>query len=312
VSASACMSVPLASCDPAERVPARGALRGYLEALIGEEPRTSLLEVRPIATGGGAAPGRAWVRLDRLGEAEERILELAPRAHVYVGVAPRVRPGGTAADVERVWTLWADLDLPDARERLDAFRPAPAIMVESGSGGAHGYWPLRAPLRPAHAHRANRRLALALGADMRSTDPARILRAPATLNLKHDPPRPVICARLSALRFTAAEVVGGLPDSDHYRRPPARPQRSRRSEAGHSERALDGLVRVVAEAQPGSRNDSLFWACCRAFERADAGELQERHALDLLSTAALATGLSGAEVQAVIGSAQRTARRAAA
>jgi RepB DNA-primase from phage plasmid len=308
VSAGACRT----ACDPAERAPARDALHGYLEALAGKEPRTSKLEVRPISVGGGAAPGRAWVPLDRLGEAEERILELAPRAHVYVGVAPRVRPGGTAADVERVWTLWADCDSPAAVALLEAFRPAPAIFVESGSGGAHGFWPLRVPLRPAHAQRANRRLALALGADMKSTDSPRILRPPGTLNHKHYPPRLVICTRLEPVRFAAAQVVGGLPDSHHYHRPPMRAQRPRSNADGHSERVLEGLGRVVAEAQPGSRNDSLFWACCRAFERADAGELQERHALDLLSSAALATGLSGAEVRAVIGSAQRTARRAAA
>ena len=34
--------------------------------------------------------------------------------NVYSGAAPRVRKDGTAAAVERVWTLWADLDARDA------------------------------------------------------------------------------------------------------------------------------------------------------------------------------------------------------
>jgi hypothetical protein len=74
---------------------------------------------------------------------------------------------------------------------------------------------------------------------------------------------------------------------------------------------LEGLARTVAEAREGGRNAALYWAACRAFEHVAAGELDERHALDELSMAALATGLGGGEIRATIGSAERTTREAA-
>jgi len=47
---------------------------------------------------------------------------------------------------------------------------------------------------------------------MRSTDPARILRLPGTLNHKHDPPAAVQCVRLELAVFEARDIVGALPD----------------------------------------------------------------------------------------------------
>jgi hypothetical protein len=301
---------------PAERSPARqrarprDALHGYLEAITGDEPGQSMLEVRPMLLGGGAAPERCWVPVDQLAEVERCVRLLAPQRQVYLGVAPRVRRAGTADAVERVWTLWADLDTEDAIKRLRTFRPLPSIVVRSGSGGAHAYWPLSEPLPPAWAQRANRRLALGLAADINATDAARILRPPGTLNHKRTPPVPVVCTRLEPVTFTAAEVVGRLPDSHHYRRS-VRRRRLACQGARHPERVLEGLARTVAEAREGGRNAALYWAACRAFEHVAAGELDERHALDELSMAALATGLGGGEIRATIGSAERTTREAA-
>jgi hypothetical protein len=301
---------------PAERSPARqrarprDALHGYLEALVGDEPGESLLELRPMLPGGGAAPERCWVPVGNLAEVERCVRLLAPVRHVYIGVAPRVRRSGTADAVERCWVLWADLDTEDAIERLRVFRPLPSIVVRSGSGGAHAYWPMSEPLPPTWAQRANRRLALALGADMNATDAARILRPPGTLNHKPTPPAPVVCTRLEPIMFTAAEVVGRLPDSNHYRRS-VRRQRLACQGPRSSERVLEGLARTVAEAREGGRNAALYWAACRAFEHVAAGEFDERHALDELSMAALATGLGGGEIRATIGSAERTTRQAA-
>jgi RepB DNA-primase from phage plasmid len=301
------------------QVRARDALRGYLQALIGREPPSSMIELRPMYPDGGPAPGRAWVPVRELAEVERRIRELAPRLNVYVGAAPRTRREGRAGAVSRVWTLWADLDGEASLERLRGFEPPPSIVLDTGSEG-HGLavWPLREPLAPAHAHRANRRLVIALGADPNASDPARILRPPATLNHKHSPPREVRCMRLDTVRFTAAEVVGRLPDSHHCRRPPGR---LRPTATGHDarrpERVLEGLVRTVEQARPptdgrpGDRNAALFWALCRAVEHVDAGELDEREALDALSMTALEAGLGRDEIRATIRSAQRTGRRAA-
>ena len=77
------------------------------------------------------------------------------------------------------------------------------------------------------------------------------------------------------------------------------------------DRVLAGLTQTVAQAQQGNRNASLYWAACRAVEHVAAGELDERHALDALSMAALEAGLGGVEVRATLESAQQTARRAA-
>ena len=148
--------------------------------------------------------------------------ELAPRLNVYIGAAPRVREDGTAQAVERVWTLWADLDGREALRRLAAFRPLPSLVIRTGSPDhAHAYWPLREPVSPDAAQRANRRLALALGGDMAATDPARILRPAGSLNHKHDPPGLVRCTRLELDVFTVEQVAGPLADSPHYAPRPA-------------------------------------------------------------------------------------------
>ena len=101
-----------------------------------------------------------------------------------------------------------------------------------------------------------------------------------------------------------------LPEDERSRRPQAPPQRRQNGTEDLAERRLQGLVRVVATAEPGRRNELLFFATNRAFERIDDGELEERRTLDLLSEAALGTGLGGAEVRAVIASALRTTRGA--
>lgn len=284
------------------------ALRRYLRAIVGGEPASGLLEVRPLALAGGSADGRRWFPCHEAGllAAEGHIERLAPRLQVYVGVAPRTAREGHVGVVERVWCLWADLDEDrHVRERLWPFSPAPAIVVRSGSGGAHAYWPLLEPLTAAQAQRANRRLAQALGADMKATDAARILRPPGTLNHKHQPPAAVTCTRLEDERFLAGQVVGGLADTTHYRRRAAPARRDGELRAG----ALEGLARTVSSAAPGGRNDALFWALCRGFEHVDAGALGEELMLDALSAAALEAGLAGGEIRAAVGSARRVVSR---
>ena len=143
----------------------------------------------------------------------ETVQGLGARTDVYIGAAPRRRRHGGADAIDRVWTLWADLDGAAAVAALAAFSPPPNIIIATGSAGnRHGWWALREPLTPEQAQRANRRLAHHLGADMRSTDAARILRVPGTLNHKHDPPAPVVCVRDEGAQHPAAAIVGALPD----------------------------------------------------------------------------------------------------
>jgi hypothetical protein len=61
-----------------------------------------------------------------------------------------------------------------------------------------------------------------------------------------------------------------------------------------------GLVRAVAEATEGSRNDILYWAACRALE---TGAYD--HIRDSLADAARSAGLSDRSVEATLQSAER-------
>ena len=234
--------------------------------------------------------------------AAKAIHDQAVKLNAYVGVAPRVREAGTAEDVERVWSLWVDLDDAAGLERLARFCPLPSIVIRTGGGGGHAYWPLKAPVEGAWAQRSNRRLARRLGADMAATDPARILRPAGTMNHKYDPARAVVCTRLELDMFTIDQVVGKLPDSDHYM--PRRTVGDRIAPADPS-RLLAGIARTVGEAQVGNRNEALFWAACRVAEHAD--DLDQTTALDDLRAAAAQAGLGDSEIERTIQSAAKAA-----
>jgi hypothetical protein len=283
------------------------ALRAQLAAIVGDEPAGSLIELRPLTTEGRPSPrDRAFIPVCDREEIERTVPALAPRLNVYLGAAPRTSEDGTAAAVARVWTLWVDLDTAEAVESLRTFRPLPAIVVRTGSGGAHAYWPLRSPLGPQAAMRANRRLALALKGDIAATDPARILRPAGSLNHKHTPPREVVCTRLERETFEVREVVGSLPDDPRYLRRAAPPRRRTADHAPSPARLLDGLAGVVRATAEGGRNHALFWAACRATEHVDAGTLDEAQAFGELHQAGLDVGLPEHEVESTLRSARRT------
>jgi hypothetical protein len=111
--------------------------------------------------------------------------------------------------------LWADCDSPQAIAALQAFRPAPAILVRSGSGERrHAYWTLTGPIDVDAATAGNRQLALALGADAGAvTSAATILRPPGTANFKHTPPTRVRAERMQPWRRVSARaLLADLPD----------------------------------------------------------------------------------------------------
>lgn len=102
------------------------ALVGYLAALVGREPG-GLLEVRWRHEDGMRR--RVFRARDELSAAAAAI---GTRTDVYVGcVARRQRPGGLDA-LGKVWVLWVDCDTPEAVAALQAFSPAPAIVIRSG------------------------------------------------------------------------------------------------------------------------------------------------------------------------------------
>lgn len=103
-------------------------------------------------------------------------------------------------------------------------------------------------------------------------------------------------------------------------RPPAPPSRERvcvtswtRPDTAHSR--LSGLVRTVLDGAPGQRNDRLHWAAKKAGEMVAAGEVSEAVAVDVLTDAGLAVGLTQAEIghatSGTIGSGLRKGRVAA-
>jgi hypothetical protein len=64
---------------------------------------------------------------------------------------------------------------------------------------------------------------------------------------------------------------------------------------------LHGLIRLVAAASPGERNNLTFWAGCRAGEMVSSGTISERAAVEVIVEAASRAGLLRNE-------AERTAR----
>lgn len=212
------------------------ALRLYLEALYGRD-RERMIEIahqRETASGKGPMHrGRSGIfrPASDLGAVAREIRELAEWDHVWVGVTPRQPDqdgviGGRRENVAPAKVLWADVDLkdrPDALERLRAFRPRPHLVVSSG-GGYHAYWLVEEQLDADELHRANKRIAHALGADMQATEPARILRPPGTSNYKaaYGNPRPVELRYFGDdPPYQAAHVVAALADPPERRRAPA-------------------------------------------------------------------------------------------
>jgi len=276
-------------------IPQAEALRLYLTMIAGNEPPGSYFEIRAKRTTGWS---QDWIPLREIDRAGASLVNRGQMSDTYLGVAPRTQRGGGLAAIDRVWCLWADCDSIESVKQLAAFRPLPSIVIRSGSEGhAHAYWPLRDPIAPAWAKRANQRIALKLGADRNATDAARIMRPPGTINHKHDQQRPVVCTRLELDVFTVNQIVGGLPDDPSY---VARPRRRlATAPAATPTTVVDGLARTVREAAEGNRNASLFWAGCRLAER----DLDDDAAREVLRAAALAAGLLEHEVDRTLASA---------
>lgn len=214
----------------------------YLDALVGREP-SGVLEVR--WRHGDGMRRRVYRVADELVGGAAAIMALGARTDVYVGCAPRRSRAGGRDAVARVWVLWADCDSPAASAALDAFQPAPAIVVRSGSGeNRHAYWTLTGSLSVHDATRANRRLAHVLGAcESAVTSGAAILRPPGTSNFKHDPAAAVVIERLAPLRrVSPRELVRDLPD------PPARRQARHGTGSSCGQARDDDPLRRVAPA----------------------------------------------------------------
>jgi hypothetical protein len=186
----------------------------YLEMLGGRAPDATFLEVR-YRVADQVLAAEFWPVRD-VGAAAASIFRRSRETDVHVGCAPRLRHSGTKRDVADVWVLWAECDGAVAATAALAHRPAPPVVIRSGSGpNLQAYWPLREPVHAQFAERANLRLAHALRADMACFDASRILRPPGTRNYKRVP-----LARVAALRmrpdetFDVAAVLSRTPAID--------------------------------------------------------------------------------------------------
>jgi CHC2 zinc finger len=158
---------------------------------------------------------QAFHRVEAIDAVIGEIARSAAWTDVFVGVVARARRGGGRRDlVERASVLWVDCDTPAAAEALDAFGPAPSIVVASGGRGhRHAYWLLAEAVVIDTVARANRRLAGALGADLACSEPARILRPAGSAWHKSSPPVAVRLLQLdAAARHAVDDVVGRLDD----------------------------------------------------------------------------------------------------
>jgi hypothetical protein len=220
-----------------------------------------LYEVRQLWDAGAA---QFWHPVHKRDECAASILKRADRGDIYVGAALRSDRKGSADTIMGTNCLWADCDSVSAVEQLADF-PVPTLTVRSGTGdNLHAWWALSAPLPAEHVKRANRRIAYRLGADMRATDLARIMRPPGTLNFKTDPPRPVTIQSHDPVFavYESRELIAGLTDPPEARPAPKRvaaprvtsddPLRSVSAEVYYT--ALTGW-----EAIPGRHVKCPFW-----------------------------------------------------
>jgi hypothetical protein len=171
--------------EPAAAIEAAYQLFGFIF-----EP-TDLIEFRTL----GKVCIREWVSQAKAAKVITRIANAGADVQAYYGANPRLRDGGTAADVALARCLFADFDggttVEQARQAYtDACIPHPTVTVLTG-GGVHMYWRLDEPMTDlALWTRYQKALAARLKSDASVTDAPRILRIPGFVNWKY-PHRPV-------------------------------------------------------------------------------------------------------------------------
>jgi hypothetical protein len=201
-----------------------GEVRRWLGAVFATAPRDAFVELRFRL---GAGMGQSFHRVDELDEAAAAAVAHARQRDVFAGVVARSRRGGRRQDlVPEAGLVWADCDGSESVAALWDFRPAPSMVVASGTErNCHAYWVLTCPVSRDVLELTNRQLANALGADPQSTDAARILRPGGTANWKRQPCQPVRLATLDLdARVDLDELRRHLPELAEPRREPALPR----------------------------------------------------------------------------------------
>ncbi len=192
----------------------------FIKSLM--KPRCHM-ELRAIRVGGGVT-GRMFA--DSAAEVEKFALRYGRDAEIYMGVAPRISSNGTGglSNCAFPTALWIDADdEATTRAELALFDLDPSAIIHSGRG-LHVYWFLRDESGDVgEVKRALRQLALRLEGDVKSAEPAHILRVPQTMNHKYSPPRPVKVEYIDVdKKYDIAEILkvtapsNGIPKSAAY------------------------------------------------------------------------------------------------
>lgn len=110
--------------------------------------------------------------------------------NVYYGVFTRKNKGsGKRWNLSTCQALWSDFDnmsLPEVENRIKKEGLPPASIYVNSGHGIHAYWLLREPVGQ-ELEPVLKGLASITGADIKATDPTRIMRLPGTYNVKSDP-----------------------------------------------------------------------------------------------------------------------------
>lgn len=225
--------------------------------------------------------------------------------NIYIGANPRIREGGTKADVAMCRCLFADWDdvEPAAIDGIltDAKLPEPTLIVASGHG-VHCYWRLVEPITDLELFRAAQTAIIQRGkCDDKIKDAPRVMRLPGFLNLadpdKDEATVPVTIFRMNAeARYTVEEVAGVVEVPVEVQPAPRVPSNPQDRQAKLAKATLQFLS---FGAQPGERNKRLFDAACDL-----AGNSYTiTEASRMLSGPAVASGLTQAEVDGTLNSA---------
>lgn len=184
----------------------------YLKMLAGRKPGERLLEVRSRTHSGVGMTQRYFRAASERDQAAEFIAERSEHVDVYVSVVTRDREAGGKAAVSGSHLVWVEIDSSDAYRHLLRAPLPPSAVVGSGSfGHLHAYWQLTEPVDVAECESTNRRLAALLAGDQASTDVARILRPPTSVNHKREP-TPVSLEHLDLeRRYGLSQLAAGLP-----------------------------------------------------------------------------------------------------
>ncbi len=196
--------------------------------------------VHQIGILGKLGAGFQNIPVTSIADATQRALSASKAGHeTYYACAEYITPDSRkAANVAGAYAFWLDIDvseqksadgkgyasLEDAELALAHFctlagLPQPTHVVTSG-GGLHAYWALDAFVsRAVWTEHAVKLKALThafgfMADDSRTGDIASVLRVPATLNYKYDPPREVTLEQATETFIVMSEMLVAI-DSAH-------------------------------------------------------------------------------------------------